>query len=360
MRIIDADTHIDETEDTWEFMLPEEQEFKPTVAYPSRQDPNRPQTRYWMIDGHRQPRMTRDDATTKTTVQTRELMDVDARLRDMDAMGVETQVIFPTLFLVGITENPDIDKALRRSYNRWLSDRSDRSRGRLRWACLPPYGDIDAAVDEVRRAHDHGAVGVLKKGDREAGKWPNDEYFYPVYEEAQRLNMPICFHVGSGVPDFTPSREFSYGRFIRIGMPAVHAFHSFILHGVPDKFPTLRFGFIEANSSWVPFVLYDLKRRLKMRPKGDGVLSGPAYDMPDDILKKNRLYVTIQVDEDLPYIIRHTGIDNLLVGSDYTHADASMELEFTKRLQERVDAGDLPQEAVQKIVYDNPKAFYAL
>ena len=29
--------------------------------------------------------------------------------------------------------------------------------------------------------------------------------------------------------------------------------------------------------------------------------------MPDDILKKNRLYVTIQVDEDLPYIIRpHT------------------------------------------------------
>jgi microsomal dipeptidase-like Zn-dependent dipeptidase len=82
--------------------------------------------------------------------------------------------------------------------------------------------------------------------------------------------------------------------------------------------------------------------------------------MPDDILKKNRLYVTIQVDEDLPYIVRHTGIDNLLVGSDYTHADASMELEFTKRLQERVDQGDLPEGAVQKIVYDNPKAFYAL
>ena len=203
-------------------------------------------------------------------------------------------------------------------------------------------------------------MGVLKKGDREADKWPNDEYFYPVYEEAQRLDMPICFHVGSGVPDFTPSREFSFGRFIRIGMPAVHAFHSFILHGVPDKFPTLRFGFIEANSSWVPFVLYDLQRRLKTRQKTDNVMSGPAYDMPDDVLKKNRLYVTIQVDEDLPYIVRHTGIDNLLVGSDYTHADASMELEFTKRLQERVDQGDLPEGAVQKIVYDNPKTFYAL
>ena len=86
-------------------MLPEEQEFKPTVAYPPNQDPNRPKTRYWMIDGHRQPRMNRDDATTKTTVQTRELMDVDARLRDMDAMGVETQIIYPTLFLVGITTN---------------------------------------------------------------------------------------------------------------------------------------------------------------------------------------------------------------------------------------------------------------
>jgi hypothetical protein len=47
-----------------------------------------------------------------------------------------------------------------------------------------------------------------------------------------------------------------------------------------------------------------------------------------------------------------------MVGSDYTHRDPSMELEFRKELQARADKGDIPQSAVQKILYDNPKAFY--
>jgi len=47
-----------------------------------------------------------------------------------------------------------------------------------------------------------------------------------------------------------------------------------------------------------------------------------------------------------------------MVGSDYTHRDPSMELEFRKELQARADKGDIPQAAVQKILYDNPKAFY--
>src|SRR5438552_9676709 len=68
-RTIDADTHIDETEDTWEYMRPDEKGFKPVVAYPSSPDPNRPLTRYWMIDGERQPRLHRDDDRTRTTVE---------------------------------------------------------------------------------------------------------------------------------------------------------------------------------------------------------------------------------------------------------------------------------------------------
>ncbi len=360
MRIIDADTHVDETEDTWEYLAEDEQHLKPTTAYPPNPDPSRPPSRYWMIDGHRQPRFIRSDANTRTTVQTRELMDVEARLRDMDAMGVEVQVIYPTLFLVGISERPDVDQALRRSYNRWLADRCERSKGRLRWVCLPPCSNVDEAVKELRFAKDHGAVGVLKKGDKEAGKWPNDPYYFPLYEEAERLNMPICFHVGSGVPDFPPAREFSYGRFIRIGMPAVHAFHSLILHSVPSKFPTLRFGVIEAGASWVPFVLYDLRRRLERFGQGDPNQRGPSYEVPEDVLRKNRMYTSIQVDEDLPYILQYTGEDNLLLGSDYTHADASMEMDFPRLLQQRADRGEIPQSAVQKILYDNPRTFYGL
>ncbi len=50
MPVIDCDTHIDETEDTWEFLREHELPFKPTTGYPSHPDPTRPPTRSrWII-----------------------------------------------------------------------------------------------------------------------------------------------------------------------------------------------------------------------------------------------------------------------------------------------------------------------
>src|SRR5438445_12595954 len=150
MQVIDCDAHIDETEDTWEFLRNEELAFKPTTGYPSNPDPTRPPTRYWLIDGHRQPRLHRDDAKTQTTVETRELLDPMARVRHMDELGTEVQVIYPTMFLVGVTDNGDVEHAVKRSYNHWLADRTQMTGGRLRWVCLPPYHDIQKAVEEIR------------------------------------------------------------------------------------------------------------------------------------------------------------------------------------------------------------------
>ena len=53
MPIIDADTHVDETEATWEYLREFEQEFKPITQHPSRVDPKKNPSRYWLIDGHR-------------------------------------------------------------------------------------------------------------------------------------------------------------------------------------------------------------------------------------------------------------------------------------------------------------------
>ncbi|MGE5060818.1 MAG: hypothetical protein ACM3N3_16375, partial [Betaproteobacteria bacterium] len=63
MPIIDADTHVDETEATWQYLREDEQAFKPVTQYPSRVDPGKTPSRYWLIDGHRQMRFVRDDTT---------------------------------------------------------------------------------------------------------------------------------------------------------------------------------------------------------------------------------------------------------------------------------------------------------
>jgi predicted TIM-barrel fold metal-dependent hydrolase len=360
VRIIDADTHVDETEDTWEYMQEDDLRFKPVTQYPSNQNPNLPPTRYWLIDGRRQLRFIRGDEESGTVVESRELLDARIRLKHMDALGTDIQVIYPTLFLMEATERPEVSTALRRSYNRWLADRCGDSNGRLRWICVPPLQNMEAAVKELRFAKEHGACGVLKKGDREAGKWPADPYFFPLYEEAERLDLPICFHTGSGIPDFSPAREFTLGQFMRTKAAAVGGIESLIVNNIPIKYPRLRFGCIEAGASWVPFIDYDVRRRVKSNRDRVSVLSGPQTVLASNVFKDNRIYITCQIDEDLPYILKYVSEDNLIIGSDYTHRDPSMELEFRKLLQERADRGEIPKFAVQKILYDNPKAFYGL
>ena len=362
MGIIDADTHIDETDATWEYIQENDLPYKPSTAYPSNPDPKLPPARYWVIDGKRQVRFIRSDKDSGTTVATRELLDVKARLKHMDELGTDIQVIYPTLFLMEATEKPEINTAMRRSYNRWLGERCGESGGRLRWVCMPPLQNMDATVEELTWAKEHGACGVLKKGDREVGKYPADPYFERLYAEAEKLDMPICLHTGSGIPDFSPAREFSHGAFMRTKAAVINGVLGLVLHKIPLKFPKLRIGCIEAGSMWAPFVAYDLKRQaLKQKGRESvGVLGVPLLDIPANVFKDNRIYVTVQVDEDLPYILKTIGEDNLMVGSDYTHRDPSMELEFRKELEGRADKGDIPQASVQKILYDNPKTFYAL
>ena len=75
----------------------------------------------------------------------------------------------------------------------------------------------------------------LKKGDREAGKYPADPYFEPLYAEAEKLDLPICIHTGSGIPDFSPAREFSHGQFMRTKGAAINGVLGLGLAQDPDE-----------------------------------------------------------------------------------------------------------------------------
>lgn len=359
LRAIDADTHVDETDDTWNWIPPDDEEMKPTTGFPRNPRPDLPPARYWVVDGHRKERKLRNDVKSRTTVETRELLDVEARLRHMDELDVEVQVIYPTLFLVEPAVRPEVELTITRSYNRWLAERCELSHGRLRWVCVPPVRNMDQALEELRFAKDHGACGVLKKGDREADKWPADPYFYALYEEAERLDLPLCFHTGTGTPDFTSSFDVGPG-FMRGKGAVINGLFSLMQRNIPSKFPGLRFGFVEAGASWVPMVDYSIRRNAQRfdQSSAGGIRERTAVQ--EDLFKANRFYVTCQVDEDLPMILRYIGEDNLLVGSDYTHQDSSQELGFVRGLQERAEREEIPDSAVQKIVYDNPKAFYGL
>jgi predicted TIM-barrel fold metal-dependent hydrolase len=359
MPVIDADTHVTECDDTFAYLEESERRFFPTKGEMPRD--GLPPRGYWLINGL--PRMRSRWTEGDQWKIMGELLDVPARVKAMQDMGVDTQVLYPTMFSAGGIGSADAELALLRSYNRWLADRTSASNGKLRWVMLPPFANIDKAIEELRFAKDHGAVGVLKKGDAEAGHWPADPYFFPFYEEAERLEMPICFHVGSGEPDSLPLERIAHMTLHKFHMSAMSAFCSLITFQVPQRFPNLKWGFVEVTASWVPYALYYM-RRILVKADNKSAISSVAgsttYEVPNDVLLRNNMYVSCFVDEDLPTIIKHTGDDNLLMGSDFVHHDHAEELDFMGALQRRVAAGELSAQTVRKITYDNPKTFYAL
>ena len=112
MPVIDADAHVIENESTWDFMLESERQFKPkVVGATSAKDP----FDYWMVDGRIIPR---NNVGRDLPVAAREMSDLSLRIKHMDELGIDCQVIYPTFFITPISRRPDIDLAVARSYNR--------------------------------------------------------------------------------------------------------------------------------------------------------------------------------------------------------------------------------------------------
>jgi predicted TIM-barrel fold metal-dependent hydrolase len=347
---IDADAHVDETEATWEYLEEAERAFRPLLLEapaPTEREDHRVH-RLWLIDGNLRVRRRRGDTVVgavRVTDATRELHDVDARLRHMDELGVEVQVVYPTIFLQTATARPEVELALFRSYNRWMAMATEKTHGRLRWVAMVPLRSMDRALEELRWAKDHGACGALKKGIECGHRPANDPYFFPFYEEASRLDLPICIHIGVGDP--APEGG---------GLPhlsAISAFTALVTGGVPDRFPSARFGFIETSASWIPYLVSDLMAR-QLRQA-----TAKPFDI-NDLFRRSRIYVACQTTDDLPYILKFGTEDNLLLGTDYGHADQSSDLEAFRIIEQKGEEGEISAQVARKIMEQNPRRFYGL
>ncbi len=355
MGVIDADAHVIETERTWSFMLEEDCRFAPELLVSNRNG-----VEFWRIDDRVFPN---SNLGLNVPEESRDLSDVAARLAHMDSLGIETQVLYPTLFLRPLTARADVESALCRGYNRWLAEIWKLGKGRLRWIVLPPLRSIDRAIEEINLGKANGACGVFMRGF-EGDRLLSDSSLFPLYAEAQRLGLPICVHAGSG--NFGYYDQFGLDVFSRFKLPSVGAFNNLIYQGVPEKFPELRWSFVETTSQWIPYAINDLVIRTQAEREFQRKHAGHALSkvrpkertlVPRGLLRDNRIYVACQTSDDFPYVVEYAGEDNLVVGTDYGHADYSNDIEAIQTL---ASGGKISPSLGQKILSDNPKRLYGL
>jgi uncharacterized protein len=340
MAVIDADAHVIETERTWDYMEPSERALRPVVF--SQSSPADPARQAWLIDGRVR---LRTNIGQDTPEESRELNDLSARLRHIDELGIDVQVLYPSLFTQPLTLRAEVELAICRSYNRWIADITAGHHDRLPWVMVPPVLSMDKALAEIEWARRNGARAIyMYPVQRE--KLLSDPYFDPLYERASDLDLPIVVHASTG--HFGMHELFGRENgFCQFKLPVVGAFHVVVASGLPRRFPRLRFGFIEVTSQWVPYALHDLARRARKR----------GQEPEANVLQANRVYVTCQTDDDLDYVVRYAGEDNLLIGTDYGHNDSASELEALRTLRAQ---GEVPPQVVDKILDANPRALYGL
>jgi predicted TIM-barrel fold metal-dependent hydrolase len=349
MGYIDADAHVIESPETWAYIPEADKRYMPLLVNQVwgrevRAEHGRRAIEYWIMDNRFHARDQNINYDAKS--ESRELKDVAARLAHMDELGVDTQIIFPTVFLRPAVRTRAAERVLTRSYNRWLGGIWKQAPDRLRWVALPPILSLELARDELAWAKENGAVGVFLRG-YEWDRCLGDSYFYPLYEIASSLDLPICVHTGNNSitqHDFF-IEDTSFTKFIQ---PAVSAFHSLIEKEVPARFPSVRWSFVEAGAQWVPYCWHHLRRRL-MRAKGQRLAK--------TFLADNNIFVACDPAEDIPYILEYAGEDHLVVGTDYGHNDAISNMNALVQLANRTD---LSPAVIAKITETNARKLYAL
>jgi uncharacterized protein len=199
-----------------------------------------------------------------------QLQDVgDTRIAEMDAAGIDVQVL--SLNSPGVEQAEVAEQvAVARESNDFLAEVVARNPKRFAgFAALPVAAPQQAADELEHRVRQQGFKGTLING-HSRGRYLDDQFFWPILERAEALNVPIYLH--PTVPP-QPVAEVLYGGF----SPAVSGMFAaagwgwhietgvhlirMILGGVFDRYPKLQVVVGHLGEA-VPFMLPRLNRNL--------------------------------------------------------------------------------------------------
>ena len=284
----------------------------------------------------------------------------EVQLEAMDSEGIDVAVLFPTRGL-GILTYPDQDPrfgaALARAYNDWLHDFCEANPTRLLGAGMISVYDINAAVEETRRVVDaFGFRSVFLRSNIVNGKSWHDPYYEPLWNTLEELNLPLGFHEATGSRSRQTGEQFepNFGlrRVYAQPMEQMLGLGSFVGGGILERHPKLKVAFLEANCSWLPWLLW----RLDEGYEREGDIFMQDLTMAPSAYFKRQCFISIEPDEaPARHTIEDFGCDQLVFSTDYPHGDSKYPHAVDSFLKLPLSDADK-----RKILWDNCARFYGV
>ena len=287
----------------------------------------------------------------------------EARLALMDEQGIEATFLFPTLG-VGMEEalcdDPEAAAATFSAFNRWLDDDWGlHAADRIFAAPMISLLDPKAAADEVDWALDRGARVVVMRSGPIKDPLGHRTHGHPDHDAVwQKLNdagILVAFHSGeSGYgfmaeawgrnPEFEAFRYDAFKQLITGHRPIHDTIGGLVCDGLFTQFPNLRVATIESGSDWVGALSRSLRKAFKQRPGSFGGVDPVAQ-------LREHVWVSPYYEDDLDELVEILGVERVLFGSDYPHAEGLAEpSDFV------ADLAGFDDEAIRKIMRDNGMA----
>jgi predicted TIM-barrel fold metal-dependent hydrolase len=284
-------------------------------------------------------------------------IDQQARIRDLEAAGVEASLGFPTavrfcgqVFL----EAQDKDVALLgvQAYNDWMIDEwCGGSNGQLIPLCIVPMWDAELAAAEIRRNAARGARAVtfseipvhLGLPSIHSGWWD------PFFEACDETRTTVCMHIGSSSKMLATSAD------APIAVQATLTFNNamasladYLFSGLFVKYPNLRVAYSEGQIGWLPYILERADDVWREHRAWGGVRD--IVPEPPSTYYFRQVFGCFFRDRHGLEALHRVGVDNVTFETDYPHTDTTWP--DTKAVAEDM-MRELPDDVVYKLVRGN-------
>jgi predicted TIM-barrel fold metal-dependent hydrolase len=382
--VFDSDSHVVEPRDVWERYL--EPEYRMLGKHALWREEGRTSS-YLKVNGEIfrdtmnsniprhaiwRPGMTWD-AIGELDPQTRHAMnegawDPQARLRDMDAMGVDQALLYPTWFAEGfhLVHDPDVAYALARAYNNWIADFCAAAPDRLFAAAMVPLQHMDFALEELQRVAKLPCFrGAFLRPMFLEGRYFTHPYYDPLWAELERLGLTAAVHPTPGLwnPEWTshgPFVEKIRGRLhqapligggagpfagggsgtqgaaffagtVPLGHPLApilsywldnHMFVASTLIGftVMQRYPAMKVVVAHGKASWMEEVLEKMEASTRVIPL---LHTYPVRTDPEAMWEEGHVMLGFDAEERLIQKLPHDFAAKVVWGSRYPHHDTT-------------------------------------
>ena len=322
--MVSADGHVQEPSDLWATRMDKKYRDRlPGMVVNDKGD------KFQKTEGFRPLRLRNVKFDGEDLLRNQSGKTPEDRIRDLALDGVDAEVLFPNKGLtIWATPDPDFSLEMCKAYNDWAWETFADFNDRLApMACVAP-ASLEGTIAEIHRCAKLGFRGlslpckpVWGAPDHTALNYNLPE-FDDLWACVEEVDLPITFHVSTG-RDPRTSRG-NGGALINYAVhslaPTMEPIANLCASGVLDRYPSIKFGTIEAGIGWVAWALCALdeaykKHHMFVRPR--------LSRLPSEFFKSNG-FASFQEDKPGLDVSREHGLTkNFLWANDFPHHEGT-------------------------------------